>query len=172
MAVTIKGEQARALCREVIRQLGDLVPSGVTVAIHRNGKRCVVSSEGGPRPPRAIHPGDPEYDRFRRKSKSDAPADGEAIDLATVGSFSGTWAPGGFGAWIPFLPRSLAVKLAMIDVVETIQQVVTDAYGKPWPGEGFKVRAEQQDDSVRLWFQDANGRAVPAAMLRLDLAGG
>lgn len=68
----------------------------------------------------------------------------------TGGSISGSWSPGGFGAWIPFLPRTLAVKLAMIDVVETIQQVVTGAHDKPWPGQGFKVRAEHQGASVRL----------------------
>jgi hypothetical protein len=84
-------------------------------------------------------------------------------------SFSGTWSPAGFGAWIPLLPRALAMKLAMIDVVETIQQAVSDADGKPWPGNGFRVHAEHQGDSVRLWFEDPNGAAIPAAVLRPDL---
>jgi hypothetical protein len=76
----------------------------------------------------------------------------------------------GFGARIPFLPRKFAAKLAMIDVVETVQGAATTAQDRPWPGEDFKVRAEHQSESVRWWFENPSGAVIPAATLGLDLA--
>lgn len=158
------------MCREVVRQLGDAIPAGVEIKVLGSGRHCVLSSTGGPRPPRTLRPGDAEYNRDRRKLGSDASPEGQDIHEVTLGSWSGAWAPWGFGAWIPFLPRKLAARLAMIDVVESVQSVVANSLDRPWPGEGFKVRAKCKGDSVRLWLEDSSGADIRAVTLGLDLA--
>ncbi len=69
---------------------------------------------------------------------------------------------GGYGASVPFLPRTLATKLGMIDILETIQSVVSSDRRSPWPGPGFVVKATHDRDQIRLWFENPDGATQPA----------
>ncbi|MDQ2838258.1 MAG: hypothetical protein M3Y42_06130 [Actinomycetota bacterium] len=141
MTVRLKGADAERVCGEVLRQLGDRLPSDLKIKV--NG--CHLSTSKGPQPGRELH-------------------------QKTPGRHSGTWAVFGFGTWIPLLPKKVAIKLAYLDVVETIQDFVSSESGEPWPGEGFEVRAQPAGNAVRLWFEDKSGATRPGVTLPLDLA--
>jgi hypothetical protein len=150
----IKGEAARQLCRDLLRLLEADLPDGVDIKVGGRGRNCSLSTVGLPPPTRTITPADREYARSARAREVD---DGRDLQLVGGGSWTGSLAFGGFGAGIPFLSRRLAAKLAAIDALESLQRVVASAIHEPWPGPGFKVRAETVDDSVRLWFEDQDG---------------
>jgi hypothetical protein len=71
----------------------------------------------------------------------------------------------GIGTWIPGLLGRLNTKVNAISALETIQEAVTDATGRPWPGPGYEVRAKVADASVYIWFErstDAHRIELPA----------
>lgn len=129
-----------------------------------------MGTRRGPQPMRTFRPGDPGFEEAHRRLGKHSPPPDREIHQKTLGSASGTWAIFGFGTWLPFIPRRLAIKLAYIDVVETVQELVSDDTGDPWPGENFKVRAALEGDAVRLWFENKGGTTVPGVTLPLSLA--
>jgi hypothetical protein len=166
VTVSLKGQDAERVCLEVLRQLGDRLPPDFKIKIDGG----YLSTSKGPQPTETFRTGAPGYEEARRHLGRHAPLDDRPIHEKVLAHDSGTWAIFGFGAWIPFVPRKLAIKLAYIDVVETIQDFVSSESGAPWPGEGFEVRAEPDGDAVRLWFEDKSGATRPGVTLPLDLA--
>lgn len=83
-------------------------------------------------------------------------------------SLSGEFSPAGYGAWIPFLPRTLATKLAMIDILESIQDTISGGSDGPWPGEGFTVKAGEDGNQIHLWFESPSGARSNQITLPID----
>lgn len=65
---------------------------------------ALLSSEGRVRESWTLGPGDPEYDRARRKLKADAPPYGQEIHIVSMGSWSGAFSPWGFGTELAAAP--------------------------------------------------------------------
>lgn len=59
----------------------------------------------------------------------------------------------GIGTWIPDLPDRLNTKLTASSVLETIQEAVSEATGRPWPGPDYNVHSSVSGASVRIWFE-------------------
>jgi hypothetical protein len=150
---------------EVIRQLGEQIPKSVKLEVRGSGLGYSLHYEAW-RWDLVVEPDDERYERIRRRMKS-PPLDGETLVLPSSTTLGTIDAPLGVGPWVPFLPKAVAMKLTMVDVVESVQSAVTAATKAPWPGRGFRVRAEQDGEVVRLWFGDEQGNIIPAATLPL-----
>ena len=142
--MTLRGESARVRCREAVTQLGELIPPDVAVSISGDGGQCIVTAQKNIR------------------AQDFLPPPGFRGTVTMPGGLHAEFAIFGFGAWIPLLPRRLKTRLALADVVETIQSAVSGASGSPWPGEGYEVRSTTEGDRVRVWFADSEGGTLPA----------
>jgi hypothetical protein len=74
---------------------------------------------------------------------------------------AGTLVPG-FGTPFPLVPRSLSAKLAMTEVLGTIQDLVSGAIHDDWPGPCYAAKAKVSDHSISLWLEGRDGSIVPA----------
>jgi hypothetical protein len=74
----------------------------------------------------------------------------------------------GFGAWVPFLPHHLAAKLAALDVLETLQDMIAGAVHKAWPAPRYEARAEIVGDAIRLWFERDDGETRPVGVVSVN----
>lgn len=143
----------------MLRQLGDAIPVGVTITVRGKGNRCYITASHRVPEPYVVGPDDPAYAKLHGRRRRKAPRDdgNEGVLVVPMGSLSGEFSPAGYGAWIPFLPRRLANKLAMIDILESIQGTISGGSTGPWPGEGFTVKADEDGDQIRLWFESPSG---------------
>ena len=99
------------------------------------------------------------------------PGDGRhcAIHAETIGSLSWTSASN-LGAWPPFVPRSLSIKVAMLEALELIQDAIAKVTEQPWPQPGYKARAHVEGQHVRLWFENAGNDTVLVGRFPMTLA--
>jgi hypothetical protein len=146
--VSIRGERAQALAQYVLNLVESRVPHDVELVIRTFNKTCVIEATGPASPNRILGPGQPGYEKFVKKGLV---RNGESIQLVTEASGAGSIA-GRFGPWVPFLGRSLRARLTATDVLETVQQVISDASREAWPRASSEVTSELDGQSIRLFF--------------------
>jgi hypothetical protein len=140
--VAVRGAKARRLLLQLIDGVATALPADISVQVTGSGTRCVLTAQRAPQ---------------------HAPPAGSA----QVGSVTKLRTPLGIGPWVPFLPRRMAARRTAIAALEMIQDVVSTAYGWPWPDLGFDVRAADDDHGVSVWFEEASGKIISAGRIAL-----
>lgn len=146
---SVKGERALALARLVAEQVQGLLPPDV------ERLECSLSARG------RVH----IRARLSRPEPPPAAAPGETY-LGSLGG-DGTIVLGGFGTWLPWLPRSLAAKVVAEDVLCTIACEVSERIDREWLPTS-DIRASCVGDHVVLGFVLQGARRelepIPTAM--------
>jgi hypothetical protein len=154
--MSVKGPRARAVVEYLLSALQDQMPAGVSVRITRASNRSISLT-----PYRAS---DRHIGPF---AVTEEDSDGRPVSLS-----SGAVVIGGIGTWIPLLPRSVRLRLAAQDAVETILSIALADKDSLFSNVDLNVRADLSEDGIEVSYvlpggQGGDGRrsvTIPTAL--------
>jgi hypothetical protein len=132
----MKGDEAKPLVDDAIRQLHPYMPVGI----------CVEASLSG----RSLH--------LQRATADAVIVDGNRATMRpTGGSMNKTYAPA-FGTWVPFTPAKTKARLVAQSIVETVLDVAHREPHTPPRQHDFAVRTRIEGDAVIVSFRPLGRR--------------